>query len=50
VIRLFETGEKGGKIEEMVGKTVRNYSNEVKRSLNLIIRAINFIVYLHVDH
>ena len=45
VIRLFETGEKGGKIEEMVDKTVSYYSNEVKRSLNLIMRAINFIIY-----
>ena len=46
VISLFETGEKGGKIEEMVGKTISYYSKEVKRSLNLIMRAINFIIYM----
>ncbi len=48
VISLFETGEKGGKVEEMVDKITHYYSNEVKKTLNLMLRAINFIIFLSI--
>jgi len=48
VIKMFETGEEGGKLEEISGKISDYYTDEVKRSIGMIISALNFLIYLSI--
>ncbi len=48
VINMFETGETGGKLEETLGKVTEYYEEDVKVSLNSVVKLGTFAIYFGV--
>jgi type II secretory pathway component PulF len=48
VVQMFETGEKGGKLDEITAKITEYYTEEVKTSLGRLVKVLNFVIYLGI--
>ena len=46
MIRMFETGEKGGKLEEATEKIEEYFSEEVMSALSMLIKGLGILIYL----
>ena len=46
MVRMFETGEKGGKLEEATEKIEEYFSDEVRSAFSMLIKSLGILIYL----
>jgi type II secretory pathway component PulF len=48
MLRMFETGEKGGKLEETTEKITEYFYDEVTNALTMLVRGLTFAIYFAI--
>lgn len=48
MVRMFETGEKGGKLEQAAEKVEEYFHDEVRSALSMLTRGLSVLIYLGV--
>jgi type II secretory pathway component PulF len=48
MVRMFETGEKGGKLEETAEKIEEYFTDEVRSALSMLLRGLGILIYLAI--